>query len=39
MREIDPDTWLMICVSWFHGLMVGWAIWRERKYKNEDNND
>jgi hypothetical protein len=43
MRELDPDIWLMIDmgVAWFHGLMVGWYIWRRPnlKYKNEDNND
>jgi hypothetical protein len=31
MREIDPETWLMIGVAWFHGLLCGYAIWRERK--------
>jgi len=38
MREIDLETWLMIGVSWFHGLLCGWAIWRRPnlKYKTED---
>lgn len=38
MREIDPDTWLMIGVAWFHGLLVGWALWRRPhlKYKTKD---
>ena len=37
MREIDPDTWLMIGVAWVHGLLVGWALWRQKtKYTTED---
>jgi hypothetical protein len=37
MRELDPETWLMIGVAWVHGLLVGWAIWRQKtKYKTED---
>jgi hypothetical protein len=36
MREIDTETWLMLGVAWFHGLMCGYAIWRERKYTTED---
>jgi len=41
MREIDPETWLMIGVAWVHGLLCGWAIWRRPnlKYKTEDDND
>lgn len=31
MREIDPDTWLMLGLTWFHGLMCGYAIWRHNK--------
>lgn len=31
MRELDPDTWLMIELTWFHGLLCGYAIWREGK--------
>ena len=33
MREIDFDTWLMIGVAWVHGLMCGYAIWRQEKRK------
>ena len=37
MREFDPDTWLMIGITWFHGLLCGYAIWREgKKSKVED---
>lgn len=36
MRELDPETWLMIGVAWVHGLIVGWYIWREPKYKDEE---
>ena len=31
MREIDTDTWIMLGVSWVHGLMCGYAIWREKR--------
>jgi hypothetical protein len=31
MREIDFDTWLIIGISWLHGLMCGYAIWRQTK--------
>ena len=33
MREIDFDTWLMIGISWAHGLLCGYAIWRQEKRK------
>ena len=36
MRELDPDTWLMIGITWFHGLLCGWAIWREGKKSKEE---
>jgi hypothetical protein len=38
MREIDPETWLMLGVAWFHGLIVGYALWHEKKrdYTMED---
>jgi uncharacterized membrane-anchored protein YhcB (DUF1043 family) len=38
MREIDTETWLMLGVAWVHGLMCGYAIWRESKskYTTED---
>jgi hypothetical protein len=37
MREIDPETWLMLGVAWFHGLLCGYAIWRQKtKYTTED---
>jgi hypothetical protein len=37
MREIDHETWLMLGVAWFHGLMCGYAIWRQKtKYTTED---
>lgn len=39
MREIDADTWLMIGVSWFHGLLCGWAIWRQGKDRNFKDKD
>jgi hypothetical protein len=39
MREIDPDTWLMLGVAWLHGLAVGYAIWREKKSKHEDDEE
>jgi hypothetical protein len=36
MREIEPETWLMLGVAWAHGLLVGWAIWRHKtKYPTE----
>lgn len=35
MRELDPDTWLMIGIAWFHGLLCGYAIWRESKKSKE----
>jgi len=25
MRELDPDTWLMLGITWFHGLLCGYA--------------
>jgi hypothetical protein len=31
MRELDYDTWLMIGISWVHGLLCGYAIWHEKK--------
>lgn len=36
MREIDLDTWLMIGISWAHGLLCGYAIWRESKRKPQE---
>lgn len=33
MREIDPDTWIMLAFTWLHGLLVGYAIWHESKSK------
>ena len=36
MRELDYDTWLMIGISWVHGLLCGYAIWREKKHIPED---
>ena len=35
MREIDPDTWLMLGITWFHGLLCGYAIWRKQKTSDE----
>jgi hypothetical protein len=37
MRELDPDTWLMIGLTWFHGLLCGYAIWREDKKSRVDH--
>jgi uncharacterized membrane-anchored protein YhcB (DUF1043 family) len=37
MRELDPDTWLMLGITWVHGLLCGYAIWREDKRKLEDD--
>ena len=31
MRELDYDTWLMIGITWIHGLLCGYAIWHEDK--------
>lgn len=31
MREIDPDTWLMLGITWVHGLLVGYALWKKDK--------
>jgi hypothetical protein len=31
MREIDLNTLLIILVSWSHGLLCGWAIWRDSR--------
>lgn len=36
MRELDYDTWLMIGISWVHGLLCGYAIWREEKHTQVD---
>lgn len=36
MRELDPDIWIMIGITWFHGLLCGYAIWHERKSKYKD---
>jgi hypothetical protein len=37
MREIDFETWLIVGVAWFHGLLCGYAIWRQKtKYTTED---
>jgi hypothetical protein len=36
MREIDTETWLIVGVAWFHGLMCGYAIWRESKSNTKD---
>jgi hypothetical protein len=37
MREIDFETWLIVGVAWFHGLMCGYAVWRQKtKYTTED---
>jgi hypothetical protein len=36
MRELDIETWGMLGVAWFHGLMCGYAIWREDKRKPLD---
>ena len=33
MREIDTDTWIMLGITWFHGLLCGYAIWRQDKRK------
>ena len=33
MREIDLDTWIMLGISWAHGLLCGYAIWRQEKRK------
>jgi len=38
MREIDLNTLLIILVSWSHGLLCGWAIWREDKRKKNETN-
>lgn len=39
MREIDPETWLMLGVAWVHGLLVGYAIWRQDKKSNPKENN
>lgn len=39
MREIDFDTWLMIGISWLHGLMCGYAIWRQTKQTKLELNE
>jgi hypothetical protein len=38
MREIDLDTLVMIGATWFHGLAIGWVLWRRPhlKYRNKD---
>jgi len=38
MREIDLDTLVMLGATWFHGLLVGWVLWRRPhlKYTTED---
>ena len=37
MREIDTDTWIMLGAAWFHGLMCGYAIWRQEKRKPSED--
>jgi len=39
MREIGFETWLMLGVAWFHGLMCGRYIWRESKSKYTTEDD
>lgn len=39
MREIDLETLVMIGTTWFHGLLVGWVLWRRPRSTYTTKNE